>query len=84
MVLASLLLGWRPLLDPLDLNRSAWWLTLIPLAFGVAVVYKAVRMQDLRRYWLNVLLMSGQIVLAMVLLAVGIHALVEWIVPAFA
>ncbi len=74
--------GWRPFLDPAPIPDILWFLTLIPLALGVSVVYKAVRVRTMDRYAVNVLVMTAQIVAAMVLLALGAHALVEWIVPA--
>lgn len=74
--------GWRPFLDPAPIPDILWFLTLVPLALGVSVVYKAVRVRTMDRYAVNVLVMTAQIVAAMVLLALGAHALVEWIVPA--
>src|SRR5690606_15196904 len=33
----TLMLAWRPLLDPLPLGGAVWWLTVVPLALGIAV-----------------------------------------------
>lgn len=74
-------LAWRPFLEPLPLSGPWWWLTLIPLAFGVSVVYKAVRAETLDNYWKHVLVMTFQIVFVMVAIGVGVHVLVEFIVP---
>ncbi|RMH26163.1 MAG: hypothetical protein D6693_07585 [Planctomycetota bacterium] len=74
--------GWRPFLDPVTLPGGSWWLTLIPLALLISVVYKAVRVPNVRRLPAHVLVMTAQIVVAMVVLAAGIHAVVLWIVPA--
>lgn len=86
MNLLPLVAGYRPFLDPIELH-GLWWLLLIPLALGVAVVYKAVRLPDdafesprppgTPGYARSVLVMTGQIVLAMVLLALGTFVLVE-------
>jgi len=73
---------WRPFIDPIALPGGTWWLTLIPLALLISVVYKAVRVSDMKRYVPNVLLMTAQIIVAMALLAVGAHVLIIWIVPA--
>lgn len=73
---------WRPFIDPIALPGGTWWLTLIPLALLVSMVYKAVRVRSMDRYLPNVLLMAAQIVVAMASLAVGAHLLVLWIVPA--
>jgi hypothetical protein len=75
-----MMLGYRPFLDPLPLD-SVWYLLLVPLSLGVAMVYKAVRATDMSRYWRQVVIMSGQTVLAMVGLGVGFYVLVELILP---
>lgn len=79
---AASLPGWRPFIDPIPLPGSTWWLTLIPLALLISIAYKAVRVRRMERYVANVLLMTAQIVVAMLLLAVGVHVFVIWIVPA--
>lgn len=68
--------AWRPFLDPMDLH-DAWVLLLAPLAFGIAMVYKAVRLKTLDRYWPSVGVMTLQIVGGMVALAAGFFLLVE-------
>jgi len=67
---------WRPFIDPLDLH-AMWWLMLLPLSLGIAVVYKAVRMRDLKPYWSQVALMTMQIVVGMAVLGAASYALVE-------
>lgn len=73
-------LPWRPFLDPIDLHNSWYWL-LIPMAFGISVVYKAVRMQTLDRYWLQVLNLTVQIVFGMVLLGAATYLVVMVFAP---
>lgn len=73
-------LAYRPFLEPLQIHDQ-WWLTIIPLAFLVAVAYKAVRVRAFDVYWKQVLMMTVQIVVAMVALAVAQHVFVEIIVP---
>lgn len=71
----ALTLAWRPLIDPLPIEGvpDAWWyLALPPLLLGIAVVYKAVRIWTMRRYWSQVLklfafLLAGTLSLAAVL-----------------
>ncbi len=70
-------------LDPLNVHDN-WWLTLIPLALLVSVAYKAVRVKTFEDYWKQVLMMTAQIVVAMLALAAALHLLVEIIVPALA
>ncbi|QOJ00608.1 MAG: hypothetical protein HRU70_08930 [Phycisphaeraceae bacterium] len=77
------ILAWTPFLDPIDIHR-VWYLTLIPLAFGIAVVYKAVRLHDLNHYWRHVLIMTAQIALGIIALAIATWLLVILILPAIA
>ena len=70
---------FRPFIDPLELHQW-WWLLLIPMAFGVAVVYKAVRVKTMDKYWQQVAIMTVQIVLGMVALAAASY----WLVMHFA
>lgn len=73
------LLGWTPFLEPLPLHEH-WWLTLIPLALGISIAYRAVRVKDFRSYWKRVLVMTIQIVGGMILLAAAVFLLVEVLV----
>ncbi|MDX2118438.1 MAG: hypothetical protein SFY96_09680 [Planctomycetota bacterium] len=71
-------LAWRPFLDPLPLD--AWWFVLlIPMALGVAMAYKAVRVHDLSTYWKAVLGMTLQIILGIAGLGLGIYIFVQFI-----
>lgn len=72
----SLTLAWRPFLDPLDLHQW-WYLLLIPVALGVSMAYKAVRVHDLKAYPWQVGMMTVQVVLGMIALAVVAHLIVE-------
>lgn len=81
MSLSTLLLAWRPFLDPLDLHEY-WWAFLVPLALGISVAYKAVRLRDLGApYWRAVAVMTAQIVLAMVMLGIATFLLLEYAIP---
>ena len=71
---------WRPFIDPIDMHSNWYWL-LIPMAFGVSVVYKAVRMHELRRYWSQVVYMTAQIVVAMILLGAATYIVVIQFAP---
>ncbi len=78
--------GGRPFIDPMDLHEWWWW-TLAPMAVLISVAYKAVRTEQgsatfaWPRYARGVALMSAQIVLGMMLLAVALHVLIEIAVP---
>jgi hypothetical protein len=66
---------YRPFIDPVNLHEHWYWM-LIPLAIGISIVYKAVRMRELRGYGRAVAVMSMQIIAGMVALAVGSYFLV--------
>ncbi|MFN0133797.1 MAG: hypothetical protein ACKVW3_14860 [Phycisphaerales bacterium] len=80
------LLAWRPFLDPLSLN-AYWWAFLVPLAMGVAFSYRAVRMKDLSSltaFGRQVIIMTWQIVAAMVMLGAGVFVFLEYVLPRIA
>jgi hypothetical protein len=79
---ASLLtLAYRPFIDPIDAHRL-WFLLLIPLALGVSVAYKAVRVEDLRTYWRQVITMTMQIVVGIIALGAASYLIIQHILPA--
>ena len=73
---------WRPFLDPLNLHEY-WWAFLLPLSLLISISYKAVRVRDLGfPYWRAVIIMTVQIILAMILLGAATFLLLEYILPA--
>lgn len=76
MTRGPLFLAIRPFLDPLNVH-DVWWMFLMPLALGIAIVYKAVRLPTLERYWLQVFIMTAQIILGMLGLAIASYLFVE-------
>lgn len=74
------LLAWRPFLDPLDLHEQ-WFLLLLPLALGISVAYKAVRLQTMEAYWRQVAMMTIQIVGGIVLLAIAAYVVIVVVLP---
>lgn len=75
--------SYIPFIDPIDAH--AWWfLLLIPMALGISMVYKAVRLRSLDRYWRKVFAMAAQIVVALIVLGAGFYILIEWVIPAVA
>ena len=85
MALLTSLPPWRPFLDPLSAH-DWWYLFLVPLALGISVTYRAVRMErvDGAVYWRQVAVMTAQIVLAMVLLWVAAFVFLQYVVPLLA
>lgn len=73
------MLAWRPFLEPLDLHDSWWW-TLIGMALGISIAYRAVRVHSFEGYWKRVLVMTIQIVGGMMLLSGLVYLVVEVLV----
>jgi hypothetical protein len=76
----SLLLGYTVLFDPLDAH-GVWWLTVLPLAIGISMAYKGARVKTFEAYWRNVVMMTVQVVVALVGLAALSYVVLELIVP---
>jgi hypothetical protein len=75
------LVGYVPLLDPMNVFHDWWYLLLIPLSFGISVIYKALKLPSLDRFWTAVAVMTVQIVLWMGALAVALVVLVQVVIP---
>lgn len=58
-------------------SQYALWL-LIPLCAGVALVYKAVRTNDVRRLWIDVALLLGYMIAGLTALAVVLYLIQEY------
>ncbi|MHC4768045.1 MAG: hypothetical protein ACYTEI_04960 [Planctomycetota bacterium] len=79
--MTPLLAGYIPFVDPINVFHDWWYLLLIPLSFGISVIYRALKMRDLDRFWRAVAMMTVQIVLVMAALAVVLVVLVELAIP---
>ncbi len=75
-------LAWMPFLEPSAAMGQLWWLLVVPLTFGIAMVHRACRCTDLTRYWREVLGMTVTSLVVMTMLGVGIWAVLEWALPA--
>lgn len=79
------MLAYTPFLDPLPGTTHFWWFLVVPLSFGVAMSWKAVRgpslSNGLAAYWKAVITMVVQVVLAVVGIAVGLFILVQMVLP---
>jgi len=73
-------LAYTPFIDPINIHRSWYWM-LLPLALGISVTYKAVRVGDLKHYPKQVLVMTVQVVGAMVLLGAASFVLIQHVIP---
>jgi hypothetical protein len=77
----TLLAGFIPFVDPINAFHDWWYLLLIPLSFGISVIYRALKMPDLDCFWRAVAMMTVQIVLVMAALAVALVVMVELVIP---
>jgi hypothetical protein len=74
------LLAYTPFIDPINVH-STWFWMLIPLSLGVSIVYKALRVGDMKQYPKQVLAMTTQIVIVMVALGIASYVLIQHVVP---
>lgn len=81
MTALSLILAWLPFRQPLPGVQSHWLWLLPILVLGIAMMYKAIRTDDLARWPREVLVMTGQVLLAFAGLAIGLFLLVQLMVP---
>jgi len=51
------------------------------LAFGLAVIYKAIREPSMSRYWRSVWIMTTQIVFVIAAIAVALGVFVQVVIP---
>jgi hypothetical protein len=75
------LLAYIPFVHPLTVFHEWWYLLLVPLSFGISVVYKAIRLNSLQHFWRQVAAMTVQIVLAMIGLAIALVILIVMVIP---
>ena len=75
------MLAWIPFLQPMNAMQTWWYLLLIPMAFGISVVYRSLREETYATYWRSVLIMTGQIVVGIITLAVVLGVFVQKVLP---
>ena len=74
-------LAWMPFVQPVTGLAHVWWAMLLPMAVGISVTWKAIRLRRLERYWFEVFFMSAQLVAGMAALAAGLMLLVRVVLP---
>lgn len=79
----TLLLAYRPFLDPLPVD-AIWYLLLVPISFFISMAYKAVRVPELKDFWRQVAVLTAQIVASMIALGVGTYIILQHVVPLIA
>lgn len=70
------LLAWRPFLEPIDVTGVRLWL-MLPLILVVAVVYKAIKIDDLRKLPRQAAVLFLQIFAFMILALIALWLLAE-------
>jgi hypothetical protein len=75
------MMAWTPFLEPLNAMQSVWYLLLIPMAFGIAVVYRALREPSYNTYWRAVVIMTLQVVFGIAAIAIALGVFVQWVIP---
>ena len=77
----STLFAYIPFLEPISFFHDWWFILILPLSFGISMIYKAMRMPSLERFWREVAIMTTQIVLAMIVLSVALGVFVQVVIP---
>lgn len=77
----SALLAWLPFLQPMTALGNAWWLLMVPLVFGVAVVRRAVQDPNMDGYWARVLRLTVKANAVLGSLALAIYLFVYFVIP---
>lgn len=74
-------LAWIPFLEPCNAMQPYWYLMLIPMSFGISVIYKAMHEDSFLQYWRSVFVMTTQVVLGISGLAVGAGLFIQFVIP---
>jgi hypothetical protein len=74
-------LAWTPFIEPIPSIGSWWPLLLLPLSIGLSLVFRAIRTKDLADYPRDVIVMTLQIILAMIGLGLVFAIVVQWLMP---
>ncbi len=75
------MIGYVPFLDPINAFHEWWFVLLIPMSFGISVIYRALKLPSLEHYWRAVMTMTAQIVLVMAALGIALVIVVVLIIP---
>ena len=74
--------GGTPLIDPMSAHGGVW-VSIVPLAVFVALAYKSIRVREAtaRVLVVQTAKMAAQILAGMVVLGLGLHVFLEYVVP---
>ena len=76
-----MLLGYTPFITPMHGLQAWWYVLVVPLAFGISLIYKSLHLHDMRRLVVATLVMTAQIVLAVIALGLAVAIFVVYIIP---
>ncbi|MCA9289797.1 MAG: hypothetical protein KDA25_01640 [Phycisphaerales bacterium] len=77
----SLTLAWTPFLEPVGWVHTWWYLLIVPLSFGLGMMYKPMRMSRFDRYWREVGIFVGQVTLGVIAMGIALAVLTEFVLP---
>ena len=77
----SAVLAWVPFLQPMTVLGNGWWLLMVPLVFGVAVVHRAIQDPSMDGYWRRVLRLTIKANAMLGSLALAIYLFVYFVIP---
>lgn len=75
------ILGYVPFITPIAFFHTWWYLLLPVIACGIAIIYKAMYLQSLEHFWRKVLVMTVQITLGIIGLAILLSIVVTVVIP---
>jgi hypothetical protein len=75
-------LAYIPFINPINAFHVWWFMLLVPMALGISMVYKALKLASLEQYWRQVTMMTVQILIGMAALAGALVILVQLVIPA--
>jgi hypothetical protein len=76
LVLWPMLWAYRPLLEPIMIDRY-WLVLLLPLVVAIAVVYKTIKIDNLKQLPRQAALLAAQIIVFMILAAIALWLITE-------
>lgn len=77
------MIAWIPFLEPMNAIQGVWYILLVPMAFGIALVYRALRETSYTTYWRAVTIMTLQVVFGIAGIALAIGIFVQCVIPLF-
>ncbi len=74
--------AYIPFITPMPWVHEWWYLLLPPLALGISMIWKAVRVWTFADFWRQTIVMTVQVIVAMILMAIALNLFVQFAIPA--